>query len=233
VAGAGNSTLKNTLAVDRHRVFIAGFDDQIHFLVQAYDAKTGTLLWMDRVSEENRLGHATALTLEEVDGKHGNGEREAGNHEGNDVRLFATGIVGCDPVTFVDCKLAVRAYDPRRGLVWHRADHARGGDWDYTTYPAVVDRRLFVGVEELLDDGQYHATLRSYSLTNGALKWTLPFEEGSGQPIGFVVGLFVQQGRLVVGGSLYRPDGGADFVVRMYRPREADKDDDDAHHDQE
>jgi hypothetical protein len=145
---------------------------------------------------------------------------EFGNQEDSDVRLFATGVVGCNPVTFLECKLAVRAYDPRRGLVWQRADHARGGDWNFVTDSAVAAGSLFVGAEELLDDGQYHGTVRSYAATDGAPKWDVSFDGGSGQPVSFVNRLAVLNGRLVAGGALFRSDGGLDFVARMYRTRE-------------
>jgi len=213
VPGATNFTLENTLAADRHSVFIAGMDAQSRFMVQAYDAETGALQWDDRV--DDMAGIASALTL-------GGGEEDfEGDEEDSDGRLFATGIVGCDPDTFLECELAVRAYDPRGGLIWQRADQARGGDWVFLTKPAAGTGQLFVGARELLEDGQYHSTVFSYAAQGGTPIAAVPFDQGSASPVGSVGAVSVLHGRLFVAGGRERSFGGFDFdfVLQSYRTR--------------
>lgn len=213
--GARNFTLKTTLAADRHAVFVAGMDDEAHFFVQGYASNTGALLWDDRVKEAGQVGGAAALSLVgDDDGDHDQDRR--GERNDSDRRLFATGVVGCDPETFVGCRLAVRAYDPQRGLVWHRSDEAQGEDWNAGQI-ASGGGRLFVGAQELLEDGAYHATVRSYSAKDGRFEGDVPLDEGVGQPFSFVNSVSVQDGRLVVAVDAIRPDGGEDFLVRTYR----------------
>jgi outer membrane protein assembly factor BamB len=204
LAGARNFTLKDTLAAGGDRVFIAGTDANGHFMVQAYDASSGSLRWADRVDDGDRVGEAEALSFED---------------DGSEGRLFATGVVGCNPVTFVECQLAVRAYDPGRGLLWHRADQARGGDWGFPLQIAAGVGRVFVGGGELLEDGQYHGTVRAYRARDGALAWEDQFDAG-GDPFGFLDTLAVVDGRLLAGGEIFRsPDGSGDFVLRRYDAR--------------
>lgn len=202
VPGATNATLKETLGADRHGVFIAGMDEQFHFFVQAYAPETGVLRWEDRVDDEGQIGQAVALTV------------GAG-------RLFALGVSGCDPFSFLDCELAVRAYDPRQGLVWQRADVAEGGDWLAENIAAGAGT-VFVGGNELLESGAYHPTVRAYEANGGDFQWSTLFDDGNGYSsgdfpfAGFVNEIQVHGGQLLVGGQIHRADGGTDALVRQY-----------------
>jgi outer membrane protein assembly factor BamB len=202
--GARNFTYKNTLVTDGRRVFVAGTDAKLDFLVRAYDARSGALSWVDSIDDGDRAGGAGALVL----GTDGHGRD----------RLFATGVMGCNPADFLDCTLAVRAYDPRTGLVWHRAEEAEGGDW-YPGYTAAASGgRVFVTAGERLADGQYHATVRAYESRDGDLVWAEPFDPGNDPP-GFC-DVSVVRNRLFVGGSINGPGGSSDSVLRAYRANE-------------
>lgn len=207
--GARNFTGKDTLAANRGVVFISGIDAQLHFFVHAYEAGTGTLLWEDRVSDPGQIGEVAGLALADDDEE---------DQRGLPAQLFASGVIGCDPATFLGCKLAVRAYDPWQGLLWQRADEARGGDWFAYTITAGAGR-VYIGTGELLEDGAYHGSVRSYSAGDGAFKWAAPIDDGLGQPFSYVDGMAVREGGLVVTAQAFRADSYPDFMVRMYRPR--------------
>lgn len=200
VPGARNDTLKDTLAADSTHVFIAGQDENGDFMVRAYDAQSGRLSWADRVDDGDRLGQAESLSV------------------GAGDRVYATGVVGCNPETFVECKLAIRAYDARKGLVWKRTLASRGGDWGYPLYVAAAGDQVFFGGGELLEDGQYHGMIRAFTARSGASLWQEPFDEGSNPP-GFLT-LSVIRDQLFVAGTIFRgPDFSGDFVLRRYRTR--------------
>jgi outer membrane protein assembly factor BamB len=203
--GAQNFTLKDTIAAGRRQVFIGGIDADFRFMVQAYDAATGELRWDDRVGDADNIGQVSALAI--------------GGGDDDEERVFVSGVVGCNPTTFVECELAIRTYDATRGLVWQRADPAAGGDW-YAGGIVAGGGRVFVGASELLEDGEYHGTVRSYAANRGGLEWTDSFGETSGSLFNsFVNGLLVRGGGLLVNGADLRPDGSSDFLVRMYRAR--------------
>lgn len=207
--GVLNYTLKETLEADRRTVFIGGTDALNRFFIGAYDADTGKQRWQDRVTD----GELTGLVLDD-------GPDDDRDHGNDDERvLLATGVVGCEPVTFLDCELAIRAYSPRTGrILWKRADNAAGGDWFYPRIEIGLGS-VFVGGRELLGDGLYHGTIRAYQLETGRRKWAAGFDEGSGFPDSGVNDLAVFEGRLYAGGHLRREDGDFDFVVRAYQPR--------------
>jgi hypothetical protein len=197
VPEALNFTLRQTLAADHRHVFVGGTDGDGHFMLRAYDARTGALRWTDG---GEGLGELTAVTLAEERGQ---------------PRLFATGITGCND-SFLDCEWAVRAYDPRHGRLWARAEVARGGDW-IGGQVVVAGGRLFASGSELLDDGQYHDTTRGYRLRDGAPFWEEPFDPGV-DPAGFS-GLGAAGHDLYVRGGIFTGPETYDFVVRRYRVR--------------
>ena len=200
---------------------IGGMDDQLHFFVRAYDAETGTPLWEDRVDDPGQVGQVSALTLG-GSGEEGRGDQDQGGNRVVDGRFFAVGVSGCDTTTFLECELALRAYDGQRGLVWQRADAARGGDWGFLSI-ATGAGDVFVGGNELLGDGQYHTVVRSYAVDDGDFRWATLFDEGGGSApfgfTGFVGSLLVRSGWVFVSGNVFRSDGGGDFLVRRYRAR--------------
>jgi hypothetical protein len=215
VPGARNGSIKETLAADRDGVYIGGIDAQSRFFVQAYEPASGRLRWEDHANDG--LGQMTGLALAEP------GDREG--HRGDEdwqPRMFATGITGCNS-TFYECEMSLRAYHPRRGLQWHVADRARGGDWAGGQI-AVGGGQLFVDPLELVQDGVYRPVVRSYRARDGAFRWDELFDDGVGQSgasgfTGLTSFLLVQRGRLLVTGDVRRPDGGFDFLTRAYRAR--------------
>lgn len=200
--GALNYTLKDTLAVNDNTAVVAGSDSAGDFFVSAFDLRSGSPLWTDNVDEGDRIGQATSLAI-----------------DGGTV--FASGIVGCNPDSFVECKLAVRAYDTRNGrLRWQRSEVARGGDW-YAERMTAGGGRVFVTGLELLDDGGYHPVLSAYDGRNGALVGSELFAPGgvvapqSGFA-GFAGGLVFLHGRLVVAGESFTSAAGtSDLIVRQ------------------
>jgi hypothetical protein len=197
VPDAHNFTLKDTIAAGGNAVFIGGTDGQGRLFVRAYDAGTGALRWEDRVGGAGQIAALSAT--------------------GN--RLFAIGVEGCDPATFLACELAVRAYDAQGGLSWQRADVAAGGDWYATNLDAGAGH-VIVGGNELLADGEYHPTVRSYEWNDGSFEWGAYFDDATGHPAfgftGFVNAILVRSDGVFVGGAVHRADRGDDWVVRKY-----------------
>lgn len=200
IPGAHNFTLRQTLAADRRHVFIGGTDGDGHFMLHAYDARTGALRWTDQAQAGEAFGEATALTLEEDHGQ---------------ARLFATGVTGCN-ASLLDCEWAVRAYDPRHGRLWARAEVARGGDWGGGEV-VVAGERLVANAAELQEDGKYHIIARAFQTRTGAPLWEEPFDPGVDPPA-IRAGLAAGGGSLFVHGGLNTgPDFARDFIVRRYR----------------
>jgi hypothetical protein len=170
--------------------------------------------WEDHI--DGSLGQVSALALGADPEEHGPGRHDRRDESGT---LFAVGVAGCDPATGLGCRLAVRAYDPGRGLIWSRLDPAQGGDW--FALSAVASRgRVFAGVLELLDDGVYHPVIRSSAAASGAAGSSIRFDDRPGSApfgdAGYVYSLLLARGHLLAAGHLYRPDGDSDALVRPY-----------------
>jgi outer membrane protein assembly factor BamB len=207
--GASNYTLKSSLVAGHKQVFIATDENAPgNFTVRALDGDSGDLIWIDRIDDGSRVGRAEALAL----------EREHGSR-----RLFATGVRNCDPDTLFECTLVVRAYDPETGVIWERAEQARGGDWGFPTNVTAGKGGVFFGGSEILEDGAYYDQVRAFEPKTGALSWQVPFDEG-GDPPGFLTTVTTLNGRLVVGGQVYRgPDFSSDILIRLYATKKKTK----------
>ena len=195
--GANNFALEDTLLVQGNRVIVAGTDQNGDFMVRAFDTISGQPRWSDHVDDGTMLGQAEAITA-------------------TDRGLYVVGVAGCDPLTFVDCELIIRAYATESGnLLWERVDLARGGDWGYPLHIAADHKNVYFGGTERLLDGDYHPLVRSLDAINGTLQWEEAFAPDS-EPPGFA-SVFVIDRRLFIEGTIFRPDFSSDAVLKLYR----------------
>jgi outer membrane protein assembly factor BamB len=179
------------------------------FLLRAYDARTGAVLWQDRLDlGTTDLGRAVAV---------------AGG------RVFAVGFGG----DFVDRDFLVRAYDATNGvLAWHdRLDTAGAFDAAYSV--AVQGRRVFAagrgGACAFLTDpaSDCDGLVRAYDTKTGALIWSDQVDLGRDDFLGANAttgAIEVQRGRLhLIGtGGDCRPAEPSDcnWLVRVYQVRD-------------
>jgi len=162
------------VAALRDRVFVAGFvgvpGRGRDFLVRAYDARMGTLLWQDRVD----TGFDDFASGVVAEGK----------------RVFVSGAVGSGCCT----DWLVRAHDAETGrLLWEdRFDQSGRRDSPRPGALAVSEGLLFVAGSA---DNLAVWVVRAYDASTGALVWQDQFAEGSGAE-----SLVVRRGRVFVGG---------------------------------
>jgi len=208
VPGAANSydSGNEALAVLGHLLFVGGqtlnaqTDNPEDWMVRAYDAKTGALVWVDQ-ADLQAFDSVTALSV-------------------GDGRLFAAGY-DCDDTLF-NCHLDVRAYDPRTGaLRWEDRFNEPGGDIVAGPGAATVEAhggRVFVGGAVLNANDRYEWTLRAYDARTAALEWEDRVDAGGSwsQPRQ----LKAQGNRLYAAGFMTEADETFDFTVRAYKTRQ-------------
>jgi glucose dehydrogenase len=129
----GGPDLARTVAARGGRVFAAGRGTNaagnLDFLVRAYDARTGELLWHDQADGAGGDDAATALAVK-------------GGH------VFAAGPVSGEDATCVtvgsgSCLFTVRAYAGTTGaLLWENRRANAGGN-DFPVEVGVANRRVF------------------------------------------------------------------------------------------
>jgi outer membrane protein assembly factor BamB len=130
-------------------------------------------------------------------------------------RLFVAGARDCDPVTFVECKLFVHAYDASTGaLSWRETNQSPGNDWFIQGLTGGAEL-VFVGGSRRNAAGDYTAVIRAYNSKTGTLTWEDDFD-GGGIAFESVWDLFWDGGRLFALGQLSNPDKHSDFFVRAY-----------------
>jgi outer membrane protein assembly factor BamB len=217
VPGGQNFTLKDQLAAGGGTVFISGADAAFHPLVQAYDAISGALRWEYRDVRGDRIGNIAAIVLDDAGRGHGASGAERGARGRS--RLYANGIAGCHPVTFVECTLSVLAFDTDTGLVWERQETARGGDWSSGRVAATEGRVVATGLEQF-EDGAYHPRVRVYD-RHGRLQSEAAFVDGTAQaPLGLsgrINSILVHGDRLIVGGSQFGAPPALASLIRAWR----------------
>ena len=150
---AGGADGVNALAVEAGQVFAAGFGtnaagDQ-DFLLRAYHATDGALVWEDRVDQAGFDDTAFALTVGE--GRvfaAGSGQRAAGNED-----------------------FLVRAYDAKSGALLWEDQVDKAGGFDGVNALAVERGRLFAAGFVTNAAGNFDAFLRAYEAESGALLW--------------------------------------------------------------
>lgn len=192
------------LAIGGGRVFAGGSvrdaNDRSHWLVRAYDAADGRVIWEEQPDVTGPFGFVTRVAF------------SAG-------RVVAVGAAG--PQT--DADWVVRVYDAESGRVlWHeRLDVF--GSLDLPIAVALRGRHLFVGgstVRAKNPDGSFDGDwlVRSYDAATGALHWQDRFDLGGREDS--VASIAASSTGVVVAGSGSTAAARSNFVVRTYRPRD-------------
>ena len=194
---AGGSDIAQAVTVDGEQVFVIGIaengvtatgDQNFDFLVRAYDAKTGTLLWAN-LFDNGGYDQGVAVTA-------GGG------------RIFA---VGASANANGDLDLLVRAYAAKTGsLLWqNRVNKADGEDFAYAV--ATDTRRVFVAGDSGNAAGNTDLLVQTYDAATGALLWEDQVDKGQ---VAFTVATNRQQ--VFVGGTTEDVTGNNDFLIRAY-----------------
>jgi outer membrane protein assembly factor BamB len=192
-----------SLAAQGDLLFVAGSmlksPDNLDFMVRAYDAQTGALVWIDQVDQQV-VESATALSA-------------------TGDRLFVAGW-DCD-ASFFNCHDLVRAYDAQTGaFLWQDRFNEPGGDVFGGIANPVLEAdkgQVFLGGSVLNTEGRYEWTIRAYDAKTGTLGWEERIDPGGffSSPNGFAS----QGDRLYAAGFIRKSDGTFDFTVRAYKTR--------------
>ena len=196
---AGGADGINALAVRSGLVFAAGFDTNTagnrDFLVRAYDAESGTLLWKDQVDKAGAADRAFALAA-------GAGQVFAGG--------FSTNAEG-------NQDFLVRAYNAKTGaLLWEDQVDPVGG-FDGVNALAVEGGRLFAAGFITNAAGNFDALLRAYEAKSGALLWEDQIDRAGFDDA--ALALTVERGQVFIAGFGTNAAGNFDVLVRAYQAK--------------
>ena len=192
------------IAAQEDRVFAAGrLNNNItgrDFIVRAYDAPTGTLLWEDQCDAARGFDEARAIVV-------------------LDNRVFAAGRVqnpGGGPADF-----AVRTYDAVTGqLLWQdQYDTDKGSDEAYSI-TAQGNQVFAAGHVYNKTTNSFDFTVRAYDAETGQLRWEDRFNRGQGYGEGRAI---TAQGNQVFAAGWSRDLAWKttnDFTVRVYETGE-------------
>lgn len=198
------AALVQGVAIGGGRVFAGGSvrdaNDPSHWLVRAYDAADGHVIWEDQPDDTGPFGFATRVAF------------SAG-------RLIAVGVGG--PQTQGDW--VVRVYDAKTGRLLWRERLDVSGSLDLPIALAVRGRHLFVGgstVRAKNPDGSFDIDwlVRSYDTATGVLRWQDRFDLGGREDS--VSSMTASSTGVVVAGSGSTAAAHGNLVVRTYRPRD-------------
>jgi glucose dehydrogenase len=196
---AGLNDAAFALAVEGGQVFAAGFGTNAagnqDFLIRAYQAKDGALLWEDQVDHAGFDDTAFALAVGEgLLFAAGSGQRTAGNQD-----------------------FLVRAYDVKSGaLRWEDQVDPAGG-FDGVNALAVEGGRLFAAGFVTNTAGNFDALLRAYEAKSGALLWEDQVDHAGLDDA--ALALTVERGRVFIAGFGTNAAGNLDVLVRAYQAK--------------
>jgi len=212
------------IAAEGGRVFASGTvvsptETTQDWLVRAYDAKGGTILWQDRFN------------------RGGNGVNIAFAVAASGGRVFAGGNDGRDCLSFSapsNCNFLVRGYDGRTGKVlWEDQRDENGADDRVLKIAAHGDRVFAVGLGGkdctffgTFDPDSTHCDflLRAYGARSGKLLWEDRVDKTGGNDEGVTV--VVQENRVFAAGDTALPGNPShDALVRVYDAGGGDGDD--------
>jgi hypothetical protein len=194
---AGGADGINALAVRSGLVFAAGFDTNTagnrDFLVRAYDAESGTLLWKDQVDKAGAADRAFALAA-------GAGQVFAGG--------FSTNAEG-------NQDFLVRAYDSKTGALRWEDQRDYAGFNDVAEALAVWGGQVFAAGSGERAAGNQDFLVRAYDAKSGALRWEDRADIAGLNDAAFA--LAVEGGQVFAAGFGTNAAGHQDFLVRAYR----------------
>jgi hypothetical protein len=193
---AGFDDAVRTMASGGGQVFVAGSGESAagnqDFLVRAYDAKTGALLWEDQVDKAGDFDGVNALAVE---GRW----------------LFAAGFVTNAAGNF---DVLIRAYAAKTGtLLWEDQVDKAGSD-DAALALAVQRGQVFVGGFSTNAAGNNDFLVRTYAAKTRALLWEDQVDKAGSDDA--ALALAVQRGQVFVGGLGTNAAGNFDVLIRAY-----------------
>lgn len=161
---AGGFDGATMVAVEGGRVFVSGLGTSVagaptDWLVRAYDAQAGVLLWQNQLDRTGREDYALAVAVKGgLVFAGGSATNAAGSHD-----------------------VLVRAYDALTGDLRWEDQFDRAGRFDVVTSQtiAVEGGRLFVGGEASQANGNADWFVRAYDAQTGAFLWQDFFDGGS------------------------------------------------------
>ncbi len=199
----GNGGLgANAIAIKGNIVFAVGsvFTDlgDLAFLVRAYNANTGELIWEDQSLKAPLVNTPFAVSV-------------------NQNTVYAAGFIFpvSGPVVFI-----VRAYNSKTGeLVWEdKFDN--GADGSCTSAFAISSQGNRVYVAGYVSTGagttscETNFLVRTYDSLTGDLVWQDQFDEGGAENVANAI--VVNDNSVYAAGMGEDSDGNKDFVVRTY-----------------
>ncbi len=181
-------------------VFVAGTifrGTRRSLLVRAHDARTGVILWEDKVDDvTNEWQRNRALAV--------------------DGNLLFVGGMSLNTPNISD--FMVRAYDVQTGaLAW--VDQVDQQAFESATALSVGESRLFAVGWDCDDNGfNCHVVVRSYNARTGALLWQDRFNEPGGDVAATIntAVLEAHGGQVFVGGGVLNTSGRLEWTLRAY-----------------
>jgi hypothetical protein len=161
------------------------------FLVRAYDAATGAVLWSDEVDKTGHRDHAYSVVAL--------GER-----------VFVGGLGSTDFTR----NYLVRAYDGTTGaLLWEDNPTDRGGAANQL---AADGSTVYAAGDGALPDSgsSLDFLVRAYDAGTGALLWEDKHDEAGGGDA--AIGIAARRGRVLAAGGVVSEAGDLDLAVRAY-----------------
>jgi len=191
----GGASEARAVAVKNRQIFVVGLGKNskgaFEWIVRAYRAQTGTLLWEDRFDNGGGLNDALTIAV-------------------NKSRIFVAGVGNSADGIF---EWIVRAYDPRTGsLVWNDAFELGGGGRAFAL--ATQGARVFVGGLGRTADDALIWVARAYNAKSGALLWSDQFENGGDW--GDVRAVATKGSRSFFGGFSNTADNSFEGIVRAH-----------------
>jgi glucose dehydrogenase len=197
---AGGADGINALAVRSGLVFAAGFDTNTagnrDFLVRAYDAHSGSLLWKDRVDTAGDADRAFALAA-------GAGQVFAAG--------FGTNVDG-------NQDFLVRAYDPQTGALRWEDQRDPAGFNDVAEALAVRGGQVFAAGSGERAAGNQDFLVRAYEVKSGTLRWEDRADKAGLNDAAFA--LAVEGGLVFAAGFGTNAAGNQDFLIRAYQTKD-------------
>jgi outer membrane protein assembly factor BamB len=196
VDAAGDADRAFALAAGSGLVFAAGFGTNAagnqDFLLRAYQAKDGALVWEDQVDKAGF--NDTALALAVGEGQvfaAGSGQSAAGNED-----------------------FLVRTYDAKSGTLLWEDQVDKAGGFDGVNAIAVERGRLFAAGFVTNAAGNFDVLIRAYDAKSGALLWEDQVDKAGSDDA--ALALTVREGQVFIAGFVTNAAGNNDVLIRAY-----------------
>lgn len=198
---SGNWDVATAVVFRSGRVFVAGQammpGNNSDFLVRAYDAKSGQLLWHDQVDKSggsNAFDIASAITVDSN-------------------RVFAVGYVTNQAGHY---DFYARGYDAKSGTVlWENQRQTNTVSFDRAHAVTAANGRVFAaGDTSDVNSGNTNILVRTFDAASGQLIWETYYDHAGFYDM--VVSIVEHNGRLFTAGQVRVSVGVSDFFVQAY-----------------